>query len=173
MLGGFFNAYFFRLLYAPNSEICAQNCFFPVLMLAHMLAFFRPFCSVYTRFRQLYKTSSWHLNGFPDENNINTKPLRGSNSCFSHSAHWLPTPKKLLYTVANPARGLLDREKKKKKKNLAAPPQPPRAARSQKKKEAKKSRGASTYLGPTHVGVTQVVSVRLASVQGFLRRLVG
>ena len=36
--------------------------------------------------------------------------------CFSHSAHWLPTRKKLLYTVANPARGLLNREKKKKKK---------------------------------------------------------
>ena len=31
--------------------------------------------------------------------------------CFSHSAHWLPTRKKLLYTVANPARGLLNREK--------------------------------------------------------------
>ena len=34
-------------------------------------------------------------------------------------------PKKLLYTVANPARGLLNREKKKKKKSLAAPPPPP------------------------------------------------
>ena len=39
--------------------------------------------------------------------------------CFSHSAHWLPTRKKLIYTVANPARGLLNREKKKKK-SLAA-----------------------------------------------------
>ena len=29
--------------------------------------------------------------------------------CFSHSAHWLPTRKKLLFTVANPARGLLNR----------------------------------------------------------------
>ena len=27
--------------------------FFPVLMLAHMLAFFRPLCSVYARFREL------------------------------------------------------------------------------------------------------------------------
>ena len=34
---------------------------------------------------------------------------------FSHSAHWLPARKKLLYTVANPARGLLNREKKKRK----------------------------------------------------------
>ena len=47
--------------------------------------------------------------------------------CFSHSAHWLPTRKKLLYTVANPARGLLNREKKKKKKSGRAPPPPPRA----------------------------------------------
>ena len=49
--------------------------------------------------------------------------------CFSHSAHWLPTRKKLLYTVANPARGLLNREKKKKKKSGSAtpPPPPPRA----------------------------------------------
>ena len=45
--------------------------------------------------------------------------------CFSHSAHWLPTRKKLLYTVANPARGLLNREKKKKKKSGSAPPPPP------------------------------------------------
>ena len=32
-------------------------------------------------------------------------------NCFLHSAHWLPTRKKLLYTVANPARGLLNRGK--------------------------------------------------------------
>ena len=43
-------------------------------------------------------------------------------------------PKKLLYTVANPARGLLNREKKEEKKSLAAHPHPPaRAARSEKK----------------------------------------
>ena len=47
MLVFFFNTYFFRL----SSEICAQNCFFLVLMLAHMLAFFRPLCSIYARFR--------------------------------------------------------------------------------------------------------------------------
>ena len=97
--------------------------------------------------------------------------------CLSHSAHWLPTRKKLLYTVANLARGLLNREKNKiKKSGSASPPPPPpspaappppRAARSEKK-----SRDASTCLGATQVGVTQVVSVRLASVQGFLR-LVG
>ena len=81
-------------------------------------------------------------------------------------------PKKLLYTVANPARGLLNREKKKKKSGSAPPP--PRALlvrrkKKKKKKKIRKSRGASTCLGATQAGVTQVVSVRLASVQGFLR----
>ena len=90
--------------------------------------------------------------------------------CFSHSAHWLPTRKKLLYTVANPARGLLNRGKKKKKKSgiSAPPPPPPRALlvrRKKKIKKLKKSRGASTCLGATQVGVTQVVSVRLAPVR--------
>ena len=34
-------------------------------------------------------------------------------------------PKKLLYTVANPAHGLLNKAEKKLKKSLAAPPPPP------------------------------------------------
>ena len=70
-------------------------------------------------------------------------------------------PKKLLYTVANPARGLLNGKKKKKKKSgsISPPPPPPDAARSEKKYII--SRDAST-------GATQV-SVGLASVQGFLR----
>ena len=34
-------------------------------------------------------------------------------------------PKKLLYTVANPARGLLNREKRKKKKSGSIPPPRP------------------------------------------------
>ena len=47
-------------------------------------------------------------------------------------------PKKLLYTVANPARGLLNRGKKeRKKKSGSAPPPPARAARSKKKKRKK------------------------------------
>ena len=83
-------------------------------------------------------------------------------------------PKKLLYTVANPARGLLNREKKEKEKvwqRNPPPPPPARNARSEKfiEKKKKKSRDASTCLGATQAGVTQVVSVRLASVQGFLR----
>ena len=43
------------------------------------------------------------------------RPAVSSSCCccwwwFSHSARWLPARKKLLYTVANPARGLLNRE---------------------------------------------------------------
>ena len=49
------------------------------------------------------------------------------------------------------------------------PPPPPSALLVRRKKKKKKSRGASTCLGATQAGVTQVVSVRLASVQGFLR----
>ena len=41
--------------------------------------------------------------------------LAGS-CCFSHSAYWLPTIKKLLYTVANTARGRVNREKITKEK---------------------------------------------------------
>ena len=87
---------------------------------------------------------------------------------FSHSAHWLLTRKKqkLLYTVANPARGLLNRGKKKKKKSGSAPPpSPPRALLVRIKikiikEKIRKSRCASTRLGATQAGVTQVVSVR-------------
>ena len=86
-------------------------------------------------------------------------------------------PEKNYSTVANPARGLLNRGKKEKRKSGSAPPPPapPRARCSFGENENNKnneSRRASTCLGATQVGVTQVVSVRLASVQGFLR-LVG
>ena len=74
------------------------------------------------------------------------------------------------------ARGLLNRGKRKKGKSLAArpphPPPPPQARCSfgeNKNKNENKSRDASSCLGATQVGVTQVVSVRHASVQGFLR----
>ena len=46
-------------------------------------------------------------------------------------------PKKLLYTVANPVRGLLNRREKEKEKSGSAPPTPPpppQAARSGEKK---------------------------------------
>ena len=49
------------------------------------------------------------------------------------SALLVANPKKLVYAVANPARGLLNRGKKrKKKKSGSAAPTPP-AARSEKK----------------------------------------
>ena len=67
-------------------------------------------------------------------------------------------PKKLLYAVANPARGLLNRGRKKKVWQRTPPP-PPRCSFGE-------SRDASKCLGATQI------SVRLTSVQGFLR-LVG
>ena len=83
---------------------------------------------------------------------IGRNPLRSSTifslscccccCCFSHSAHWLPTRKKLLYTVANPARGLLNREKKEKEKvwQRTPPPPPPRALLVRRKKKKKKKK---------------------------------
>ena len=42
-------------------------------------------------------------------------PQYGHIRCFSHSAYWLPTRKNyFIYTMANPARGLLNREKRTK-----------------------------------------------------------
>ena len=88
--------------------------------------------------------------------------------------------------VANPKKTTLhggqsrswsaEQGKKEKKKSGSAPPPAPRALlvrrknKNNKIKKNRKSRGASTCcLGATQAGVTQVVSVRLASVQGFLR----
>ena len=58
--------------------------------------------------------------------------------CFSHSAHWLPARQRQLYTVANPARGLLNRGKQKVWQPPPSPPPPARAARPEKKKKTKK-----------------------------------
>ena len=82
--------------------------------------------------------------------------------CFSHSAYWLPTRKKLLSTVANPARGLLNREKKRERKEKVKQHTPltPHTARSENKNKNKS--------GDAYTGATQV-SVGRASVQGFLR----
>ena len=82
--------------------------------------------------------------------------------CFSHSVHWLPTRKQLFYTVANPARSLLNRKKKRKKKvwQRPPPPSPPRAARWEKKKKITRrihmsrryaSRHYAGDLGPSRV----------------------
>ena len=69
-------------------------------------------------------------------------------------------PKKLLYTVANPARGLLNSEKRTKEKvwQHTPPPHPPHCSFGENKI---KLRDAST-------GATQVL-VGLASVKGYLR----
>ena len=67
---------------------------------------------------------------------VPTYDVRSTALLFLAFSALVANPKKLLYTVANPARGLLNREKKEKKKSLTAPPPPPaRAARSEKKKK--------------------------------------
>ena len=98
-------------------------------------------------------------------------------SCFSHSAHWLPTRKILLYTVANPARGLLNREKKKKKSGSAFPP---RAARLEKMKikttrriHISKRYACRRYaggLGPSRVR-TRIPTTRRLGQWGSLRKI--
>ena len=82
---------------------------------------------------------------------------------------WLPTRKnkKLLHTVANPARGLLNRERKKEKKSGSSPPPHPRCSFGGNKNE-NHAIHPHVCLDVTQVGVTQV-SVRLTSVQGLLR----
>ena len=44
------------------------------------------------------------------------------------SALLVANPKKLVYAVANPARGLMNREKRTKRESLAAHPPPPRCS---------------------------------------------
>ena len=66
------------------------------------------------------------INGFPDDGNIGSTVV--VVVVVSHIQRIGCQPeKKLLYTVANPARGLLNREKNKNKKSGSAPPPPPRA----------------------------------------------
>ena len=51
-----------------------------------------------------------------DKTRVDTKRRnKGSCSCFLHAAYCLLTRKKLLYTVANPAHSLLNKERRKKK----------------------------------------------------------
>ena len=95
--------------------------------------------------------------------------------CFSNSAHWLPTRKTTLHDGQSRSWFAEQRKKEKKRKCRAATPaSPPPTLHSPALlvRRKKKSRESSTCLGATHVGVTQMVSVRLACVQGFLQ-LVG
>ena len=52
-------------------------------------------------------------------------PVAGGLSAFLVFSVLVANAKKLLHTVANPARGLLNREKRTKRESLAAPPAPP------------------------------------------------
>ena len=52
------------------------------------------------------KTSSWHLNRFPDGSNVVVSAIQRIGC----------QPEKTLYMIANPARGLLNREEKTKEK---------------------------------------------------------
>ena len=95
------------------------------------------------------KTSSWNLNGFPDGSNIgSTVSYRGEAHRYTSLCNYSVVShiqrigcqlekNTLFYTVvANPARGLLNRENITKRESLAAPPPlpPPNAARSEKMK---------------------------------------
>ena len=94
----------------------------------------------------------------PSTQSTNTQPL-----VFSHIKRNGCQPEKLLHTVANPARCLLNRGKNKEKgwRRTPPPPLPPLLIRRKKKKK---------HVTHPHacVGATEV-SVRLVSVQGLLR----
>ena len=100
-------------------------------------------------------------------------------------AHWLPTREKLLYTVVNPARGLLNR--KKKKSGSAPSPPPPRALLVRRKIRNKKntrrihmsrryeSRRYAGGLGPSRVRTRIPTTRRLGqwvSLRKILRSMV-
>ena len=108
------------------------------------------------------------------------------------SALLVTNPKKLLYTVANAARGLLNRGKKEKRKSLAAPPPPPppRALLVRRKKKEKKkitrrihisrryaSRSYAGGLGPSRIRTRipttrQLVPMGVASQNSTLPRAI-
>ena len=56
-----------------------------------------------------------------------SRPCEQGEIVVSHIQRIDCQPEKLLYTVANPARGLLKGGRKKRKKSLAAPPHAARA----------------------------------------------
>ena len=58
------------------------------------------------------------------DTDINSHAYETVMESYPNTVYWMPTRKKLLYTVANPARGLLNREKNKIK-SLAVYPPPP------------------------------------------------
>ena len=75
---------------------------------------------------------------------VPTHDVRSTALLFLTFSALVANPKKLLYTVANPDRGLLNRKKKKKKKSGSATPPPSlRAGRSEVKNK-------QTRNHPTH-----------------------
>ena len=91
-------------------------------------------------------------------------------------------PKKLLYTVANPARGLLNREKEKEKESLAAhppPPLPPRCSLliGEKIKVTRRIYMSRCYAGRRYAGLgpsrvlTRIPSIRRLGQWVLLRKV--
>ena len=125
------------------------------------------------------------LNGFPTGSSLELTVIVGENLItmllllllFLTFSALVANPKKTTGTLhGGQSRSWSAEQGKKKKKKVwqrTPPPPPARCSFGEKKIKIKiknrKSRGASTCLGATQAGVTQVVSVRLASVQGFLR----
>ena len=119
-----------------------------------------------------HKTSPWHLNEFPDGSNIgSTVQYRAEIHRYavvvvvSHIQRIGCQPEKTTLHGGQSRSWSAEQGKKNKKSLVASPPPPPPRALFvwRKNKKIEKSRGASTCLGATQVGVTQVVSVRLAS----------
>ena len=90
-----------------------------------------------------------------------------SNMLFLTFSVLVANPEKLLYTEANPARGLLNREKRTEEQSLAAHPTP-YAARSEKKIRDK-SRDASTCA--TQVSVRRPHKTRIPSTRRLGQRV--
>ena len=86
-------------------------------------------------------------------------PVRGNILLLflTFSVYWLPTRKKLLYyAVANPARGLLNREKRTKEEVWQRTPSHPSHCSFGEKIKNKKSRDASTGATQVSVGLAYV-----------------
>ena len=93
--------------------------------------------------------------------------------CFLHSAYWLPTRKNysVLYTVANPARGLLNREKRTKEKVWQhTPPPTPHTARSEKINKITR-RIYRRYAGGRSRVRTRIPSARRLGLWVWLRKI--
>ena len=85
---------------------------------------------------------------------INVK-IKDSCCLFLTFSVLVANPKKLLYTVANPARGLLNRGKKKKKKKSgsAPPPTPPPRCSFGEKKNTRRIYMSRRYAGRRYAGL--------------------